>query len=279
MNAWLSARQQAQSVGFVPTMGALHEGHLSLIDRAKKENDLAVCSIFINPTQFNDPADLAKYPRTVEQDLHLLLQRQCDVVFLPEVQDIYSDPASQQRTYDLGTLDARWEGANRPGHFQGVCMVVQRLLEIIPSHRLYLGQKDFQQFLIIQHMVSNLLHGPIAVIPCPIVREPDGLAMSSRNLRLTPQERSESRVIAEALHLIQRSIPAISFDEALAKGRLHLQSASTLQHIDYLALINAEDLSPVAHYEAAKTILAIAAVQFPSARLIDNIVVKGQLGI
>lgn len=277
IHTWLSAQSAKKSIGFVPTMGALHEGHLSLIDAAKSDNDLVVCSIFVNPTQFNDPKDLEKYPRTVEEDLHLLLQRHCDVLFLPEVEDIYSDPSFKERTYDLGQLEARWEGSDRPGHFQGVCMVVQRLLEIVTTDRLYLGQKDFQQFMVLRHMVHNLLQWPIDVIPCPIVREPDGLAMSSRNRRLSAQERKDSLVLSEALQIIKDQLPNSSIHEALQNAKRHLESASSLQKIDYVAVVDPTDLAPVSDFQDSDIILAIVAAHFPSARLIDNWVVKGSL--
>ncbi len=277
IHAWLQSEHHTRSIGFVPTMGALHAGHLSLIDRSKAEKDLTVCSIFVNPTQFNDPNDLAKYPRTLADDTDKLLQHGCDVLFLPTEEEIYPDPSVKDRSYDLAGLDKRWEGANRPGHFQGVCMVVHRLLEIIPTDSLYLGQKDFQQFLILRHMVREILQWSVQVVPCPIVREDDGLAMSSRNVRLSEQERLDSLVLHRALQYIQQHAGQQPLHKLLQAAKSIITTAGSVQKLDYLAIVNAADLSPVEAYKDAPTLLAIVAAHFPSARLIDNQVIKGQL--
>lgn len=277
IHTWLRSEHLTHSIGFVPTMGALHAGHLSLIDRSKAENDLTVCSIFVNPTQFNDPNDLEKYPRTLTDDTDKLLQHNCDVLFLPTEEEIYPDPSIKARTYDLAGLEDRWEGANRPGHFQGVCMVVHRLLEIIPTDRLYLGQKDFQQFLILRHMVRHILHWPVQVIPCTIVREDDGLAMSSRNVRLSEQERQDSLVLHRALQYLQQHAGQQPLQELLQAAKSMVTSADSIQKLDYLAIVNPVDMAPVEDFDDAATLLAIVAAHLPSARLIDNQVIKGQL--
>lgn len=277
MHSWLTDQPSTHTVGFVPTMGALHDGHLSLLQRANQENTISVCSIFVNPTQFNDPNDYNAYPKTIEADMQLLQENGCDALFLPTEAEIYSAPAYRQRSYDLSPLDERWEGANRPGHFQGVCMVVHRLLEIIPTHRLYLGQKDFQQYLILKHLVNHILQWPIAVVPCPIIREADGLAMSSRNVRLSPQERQDSLVLFAALQHLKETLPFQPLDTCLAEAKALLAKAPSLQEVDYLSVVDPIDLSPIADFAQADNLLAIVAAHFPHARLIDNQVVKGKL--
>lgn len=275
LTSWLNQQSKEASIGFVPTMGALHRGHLSLINASRKENDITVCSIFVNPTQFNDPADLDKYPRTPTEDLALLRAAGCEVVLLPAVEDIYSDPAIKERSYDLQGLDQPWEGAHRPGHFQGVCMVVHRLLEIVPAHSLYLGQKDWQQMLILRKMISQLPEITTKVVPCPIVREEDGLAMSSRNALLTPQERHQSIAIYQTLQWISAHIHDKPWDVLLAEARERLHVAAPLiSAIEYLALVNGDTLAPASEKQPPACLLAITAVQFPSARLIDNIIIK-----
>ena len=180
-------RAQGAKTGFVPTMGALHEGHLSLLRKAREENDKVVCSIFVNPTQFNDPKDLEKYPRMPEADLRLLDSVSCDYVFMPPAEEIYPE-GYRLLDLDFGNLETVMEGEYRPGHFKGMATVVKRLFDITEPDHAYFGEKDFQQLAIIRRMV-DMLQIPLTIIPHPIVREADGLAMSSRNARLTPEER------------------------------------------------------------------------------------------
>lgn len=189
-------RETGLTIGFVPTMGALHDGHLSLVRRARAENDVVICSIFVNPIQFNNPEDLKKYPRTLEKDLNMLEQVGCDLVFLPSVEEMY--PEEIHKEYDFGNLGNVMEGAFRPGHFNGVAIVVHKLFDITLPHRAYFGEKDFQQLAIIKELVriENL---PVEIIPCPIAREDDGLAMSSRNARLTPEMRKAAPFIYQVL--------------------------------------------------------------------------------
>ncbi len=189
-------RKKEFRIGFVPTMGALHQGHLSLVERSVNENNITVVSIFVNPTQFDDPSDLEKYPRTLDRDLELLQARQVDVVFLPSVEEMYPEP--DLRTFDLGGLDHLMEGAHRPGHFNGVAQIVSKLFEAVRPHRAYFGQKDFQQLVIVRHLARQF-QPELKIIACPIVREPDGLAMSSRNTRLTPRERQAAPTIFRIL--------------------------------------------------------------------------------
>src|ERR1700691_4943551 len=181
---WLNHETvSGKSIGFVPTMGALHEGHISLITISKKETDITVCSIFVNPTQFNDPRDFQKYPITLEKDIALLEQAGTDVLFLPEVEEIYPKGTSGLEHYDLGRIETLLEGQYRPGHFQGVCQVMRRLLDVVRPDDLFMGQKDYQQCMVLQRLLE--LRGmPTRLHRCPILREPDGLAMSSRNMGL-----------------------------------------------------------------------------------------------
>src|SRR5690242_13565632 len=191
LRKWLDHQRQTENnIGFVPTMGALHSGHLSLIEASKKENSITVSSIFVNPTQFNDPTDFEKYPVTIEKDIDLLEGIGCDAIFLPSVEEIYPNGTKSVKHYELGYLEKILEGKFRPGHFQGVCMVVERLLEIVEPDKLYLGQKDFQQCMVIRKLISLMgKENTISLEISPTLREPDGLAMSSRNVRLNEEER------------------------------------------------------------------------------------------
>ena len=189
-------RKQGKSIGLVPTMGALHEGHLSLIDASLRSNDITVISIFVNPTQFNDRKDFEKYPRDLDKDLELIRLKGCDLVFAPSEEEIY--PEKDTRVFDFGTLDKYMEGKYRPGHFNGVAQIVSRLFDIIEPDRAYFGEKDFQQLVIIKNLVQQL-NLPVEIVPCPIIRESDGLAMSSRNRLLTPEQRKSASKISKVL--------------------------------------------------------------------------------
>ena len=202
-------KKEKGEIGFVPTMGALHAGHLSLVDAAKKQNKIVVCSIFVNPTQFNDPEDFKKYPVTLEKDILMFEGAGCDVLFIPSVEDIYPNGINDLAHYDLGFLETVLEGKFRPGHFQGVCMVMGRLLEIIFPNNLYIGQKDYQQCMVIKKLVELMgLKNKIKVNICPTLREEDGLAMSSRNTRLLPQDRIKAATISKALRYIKENLKA-----------------------------------------------------------------------
>ena len=197
LKAYLAAeRQDNKQVGFVPTMGALHAGHLSLVKRCREENDVCVVSVFVNPTQFNDKHDLETYPRTLDKDCALLETAGCDYVFAPSVEEMYPEPDT--RTFDFGTVSAVMEGARRPGHFNGVAQIVSKLFYAVEPNRAYFGEKDFQQIAVIRAMVKQL-QIPVEIVACPIVREADGLALSSRNVRLTPEQRQKAPLIARTL--------------------------------------------------------------------------------
>lgn len=256
-------------IGFVPTMGALHAGHLSLMAAAQQDNDLTVCSIFVNPTQFNDPQDLLKYPRTIEADIQALIAQGVDVLFLPEVDEVY--PSHWQTPhFDLHPLDTVLEGAYRPGHFDGVAQVVHRLLYIVQPHRLYLGQKDFQQWRIVDALIQQLSL-PVELICCPISREADGLARSSRNVRLTPDQRHEAPFLYQVLHHIQSQTPHQPVDVLRQWGQQQLQSHPSFR-LDYLDLVDGYTLQPVQDWAASPLIIACLAAYMAEVRLIDNLI-------
>lgn len=251
------------SIGFVPTMGALHEGHLSLIKKSKAQNGFTVCSIFINPTQFNNLTDFEKYPVTLEKDIDLLEQSGCDCLFLPSIHEIYP-PGYQAPHYAITELEAVFEGSYRPGHFQGVCQVVHRLLNLVAPDKLYLGEKDFQQCMVIKKLI-RLLNIPVVVIVCATLREADGLAMSSRNMRLSEEDRRKAPYIYQTLLQIANSFNAQSLLPSLKK---ELEEKGF--KIDYLDVADADNLSAISETTTRK--VALIAAFIGEVRLIDNIV-------
>jgi pantoate--beta-alanine ligase len=267
-----SLKQSGNKIGFVPTMGALHAGHISLLEIALKENDVVICSIFVNPTQFNDPKDLEKYPRPIEKDTELLEKAGCRILFLPEVEDIYGD--NTPWTHTFGELENIWEGAMRPGHFKGVGQVVYKLFNIVKPDNAYFGQKDFQQTLIIKRLIQDFKL-PIELHICPIIREKNGLAMSSRNIRLNDAEHLASGKIYEALMSVKTGIDNQEFDfeNLLAKANAILQSIPSIQ-LEYIDLVNPETLQKVLKINQNDKLLMIIAVKFGTTRLIDNMYVK-----
>ncbi|MDQ3048685.1 MAG: pantoate--beta-alanine ligase [Bacteroidota bacterium] len=277
-----SVRELKLKIGFVPTMGALHPGHMSLIQAAKKECDVVVCSIFVNPTQFNDPRDLEKYPRTLEKDAQLLQAAGCDLIFAPEVTEMYSPAEIEQKRLnledktwteglhvDFGSLDKVMEGAHRQGHFNGVAQVVSKLFRMVKPHKSYFGQKDFQQLAIIKSMVKQL-GLDTEVVSCPIMREADGLAMSSRNTRLSPAEREKAPVIYKILHEASKMQDSASAEEIRAfvdsQFKLHPEF-----NLEYFEISDAETLLPLKDLKSAKSAVACIAVKLGELRLIDNI--------
>jgi pantoate--beta-alanine ligase len=255
--------------GFVPTMGALHEGHISLVRRAKEENDRVVVSIFINPTQFNNPEDLKRYPRMPEKDFGLLQKANADLIFYPEVKEMYPEGSAEKSGYDFGSLEKVLEGAFRPGHFKGVAQVVSRLFEIVNPDRAYFGEKDFQQLAVIRELVRQK-NFKVEIIGCPTVREPDGLAMSSRNLLLSPEMRKEAVKISEALFFVrdhQKTIPL----HDIRKKAIELIEASGKMKVEYLEIAEAKTLQPVSRWEDGSDLRCLAAVQAGNIRLIDNV--------
>jgi len=270
-----TARQKGSTIGFVPTMGALHQGHLSLIHEARQHTSLVVCSIFVNPTQFNDPSDFEKYPITIEKDIELLTGAGTDVLFLPSVPEMYPEGLSGPAPhYDFGELESVLEGAHRPGHFQGVGRVVHKLLDIVQPQKLFMGQKDLQQCLVVKHLLK-LIGSPAEMIICPTLREPDGLAMSSRNVRLSPAERTNAVALYKALSYIRDNIHAGQpLPDVLTAARLQLQSSKF--EADYLDLIAVKDGNAITYpqslAEASGPMYAVVAAKMQGSpvRLIDN---------
>ncbi|MFN4233624.1 MAG: pantoate--beta-alanine ligase [Bacteroidia bacterium] len=256
----------SKKIGFVPTMGALHKGHISLIDKARNENDIVICSIFVNPTQFNDPTDLEKYPRTPESDSELLKNAGCDVLFSPSIEEMY--PEKDTRVFDFGGIDKVMEGKFRPGHFNGVAQIVTKLFDLIKPHNAYFGKKDFQQLTIIKHIVKTL-NIPVNIIACETVREEDGLAMSSRNVRLNEEERKQATYISKALFFIKDNANNFDLEELKVKA-LSILAPHSLIKLEYLEIVDTETLLPVNKINAGRTVACIAAF-VGNVRLIDNI--------
>ena len=260
-------KQRKGTCGFVPTMGALHEGHLSLVDRCRKECDTVVVSVFVNPTQFNDPNDLKNYPRTAEADIALLEKAGADFAFMPSVEEIY--PEKDTRVFDFGLLDKVMEGPSRPGHFNGVAQVVSRLFDIVGCDIAYFGEKDFQQIAIIREMVRQLNY-PIQIVPCPIVRNPDGLALSSRNLLLTPEHRKAAPLIYQTLSEevgLHRTFPV----EETKHRVIERINANPLLHVEYFSIVNADTLQYINDWSEAENVRGCIVVHAGAVRLIDNI--------
>ena len=254
-------------VGFVPTMGALHDGHLSLINRAKKDNDIVVSSVFVNPIQFNNPTDLEKYPRTPERDIEKLEQAGCDAVFMPSVDEMY--PEKVEDHYDFGDLERVMEGACRPGHFNGVAIVVRKLFDIVNPDRAYFGEKDFQQLAIIKKMVQNL-NMNLEIVPCPIIRENDGLAMSSRNVRLNETERAIAPQIFATLNdAISKKVsmtPAEMKEYTLAK-----YAEIKEFDVEYVEITDEINLKSLENWNECDHARIFVALQLGPVRLIDNV--------
>jgi pantoate--beta-alanine ligase len=265
---FLGEKATGTSFGFVPTMGALHAGHLALLHRSKRETDKTICSIFVNPTQFNDPADFSKYPITLEDDIRMLEMTGVDILFLPDVHEIYPEGTASLETYDLGRMDQLLEGRQRPGHFQGVCQVVHRLLSVTRPDVLFMGRKDFQQCMVIRRLI-HLKSIPVRLEICDTVREADGLAMSSRNMRLSPDDRSTAPILYDVLNRLKRGLDAGPLESRLRAGREALAAAGF--RVDYLEICRTTDLEPVTEWDGHTPITALAAAFLGEVRLIDNI--------
>jgi pantoate--beta-alanine ligase len=260
-------RTENCKIGFIPTMGALHKGHTSLIGKCKADGMLSVCSIFVNPTQFNDKNDLAKYPVTIDADIEMLLDAGCDVLFLPSEQEVYPEGADSMPVFDFGYLDTVLEGANRPGHFKGVGQVVARLLGIVDANRIYMGQKDYQQCMVVEQLL-DMTNSNTELVVCPIVREPDGLAMSSRNRRLTDPQRALAGIIYQCLVSVQAKQATDSF--ALVKKECEDLMAAKGLVPEYITLANATDLTLMDEYTPGTRTVALIAARVGNVRLIDN---------
>lgn len=260
---------QHQTIGFVPTMGALHQGHISLIEQSKEETDLTVCSIFVNPTQFNDPKDFDRYPVTIDTDTKKLLHCGCDVLFIPSPKEIYPNGIQQLEHYNLGFIETVLDGKYRPGHFQGVCQVVYRLLSIVAPHFMFLGQKDYQQCMVIEKM-TQLTGLGTAIRICPTLREADGLAMSSRNMRLNEQERKQAGTIYETLTFMKKELQPGNL-QALKQKATDLLQAKGFK-VDYTEIANASTLELLNEWDGNDRLVALIAAFVNEVRLIDNMI-------
>jgi pantoate--beta-alanine ligase len=250
-------------------MGALHAGHIALVNRATAENEYVVVSIFVNPIQFNNKEDLAKYPRPIDDDIRKLEEVACDLLFFPDVNEMYPEPVVDK--YNFGMLDKVLEGKFRPGHFNGVAVVVRKLFDIITPDRAYFGMKDYQQLRIIQTMTSTL-NLPVEIVPCPTIREKDGLAMSSRNIRLSKNERAMAPAIFKVLTQIKESMGKMTLTEAEQWGISKLNKYNEM-NVDYLSVVDAETLMPVKEWNDANHLIVCAAVNVGNIRLIDNMLI------
>ena len=270
--AILVYRRQGASIGFVPTMGALHKGHLSLISKAKQENDIVVCSIFVNPVQFNNKEDFEKYPHTENEDIQLLNKEKCDLLFTPSQKEIYPDSTHNNLDFNFGDLDKVMEGKYRSGHFKGVAIVVKRLLEIVLPNKAYFGEKDFQQLAIVKVLVKQCFP-TIDIVPCPIMREADGLAMSSRNMRLTIEERKVVSLIYKTLFEAKtRAQSNTVFDlKQWVEGEINAQP---LMKLEYFEISNINTLNPIENWEVNQKYIACIAVFIGKVRLIDNMIIE-----
>jgi pantoate--beta-alanine ligase len=257
------------TIGFVPTMGALHEGHHTLIRQAKAENDITACSIFVNPIQFNISEDLEKYPRNLAQDTRILNQNGCDLLFHPNAEEMYPGGKTGTLEIDFGMLDKVMEGKFRPGHFKGVALVVKKLFEIIQPSRAYFGKKDFQQLAVIKLLVEKL-QLPVEIIPCETVRETDGLAMSSRNLRLTIGERQIARKIFEVLCKIREKGTRTPVWELKEWAVKKIQEDPQFR-VEYFEIADTETLMPLENWSQKNRAIALTAVYLGDVRLIDNV--------
>ena len=266
------ARQRGSSIGFVPTMGALHAGHLELVNTCRAQSDCCVVSIFVNPTQFNEAADFEKYPVDLERDIALLYQGDVDVVFIPDVEEVYPDGPASVSSIDLKGLDARMEGKFRPGHFAGVAQVMERLLRMVEPDDLYMGQKDFQQTVIIRHIIE-VLGLNIGFVLCPTIREEHGLAMSSRNELLSRDLRRRARVIYVTLDTLRQ----VHADHSPAELKRWAMRALDLPGFrpEYVEIVDARTLEPVVSFDQSDEVVVCCAVWAGDVRLIDNIILKG----
>lgn len=263
-------KKAGRQIGFVPTMGALHSGHIALIKRSKQETDITVCSIFVNPTQFNNPTDYQLYPNTIEKDIQQLEEAGTSVLFLPSIQEMYPNGTSGLEHYDLGYLETILEGKYRPGHFQGVCQVMNRLLSMVQPHQLFMGQKDYQQCMVVNRLLQ-LMQSSAKLITFPTVREPDGLAMSSRNLRLLPEDRQKATTIYECLTLIKEQCKKGAGWAAIKEQAAQLLTSRGFR-IDYVELADATTLQPAGSCEGSGSQVALIAAFLGDVRLIDNMI-------
>ena len=263
-------KNEGKVIGFVPTMGALHKGHLSLVKEARKHCDVVVVSIFVNPTQFNNPDDLKTYPRDLDKDVKMLEELDVELIFAPTVKEMY--PEEDTRQFDFGNLDKVMEGKYRPGHFNGVAQVVSKLFDQVTPDKAFFGEKDFQQLAIIRRLVKDLKM-PVDVVGCPIVREPDGLAMSSRNMLLTPEMRKNAPVIAETLSESLNFAPGKTVKETIDLVTEKINNTGELE-VEYFEIVDGDTLQAVENWDDSNYIVGCIAVFAGKVRLIDNVTYK-----
>jgi len=254
-------------VGFVPTMGALHEGHISLIECCNAQCDYTIVSIFVNPTQFNDPNDFKKYPRILDNDLELLKKVKVDFLFTPSKEEMYTE--EDKRDFDLAGLDKVMEGAHRPGHFRGVCLIVSKIFELVQPTKAYFGEKDFQQVAVIKHL-TRLMNYPVEIIPCPIIREEDGLAMSSRNMLLTKEHRDNAPLIAKTLLEATKKTKTSNVQET-KDWVIRTINENPFLKVEYFEIVDENSLQPVTEWNNTANKRGCIAVFAGNVRLIDNI--------
>ncbi len=272
LQAYIETQKKAnKTVGLVPTMGALHDGHMTLMESAIEENDLLVCSIFVNPTQFNEKEDLVKYPRPLEDDIAMLTKVGCHILFLPEVDEVYPK-GWETPSFDFKNLDKPMEGAFRPGHFNGVAQVIHRLLDIVKPTSLYVGQKDYQQWAIIQSMLQQL-NSTVRLVCCPIARKENGLAMSSRNMRLSEESIAIAPNIYKILQEAKQNLIHFSIEEVKEKAIASLNSIPEFQ-LDYFEIADGNNLEAITEKGSSGLIVACTAVFLANVRLIDNLILK-----
>lgn len=264
-------RSKGLTIGFVPTMGALHEAHISLINHSATVTDITVCSIFVNPTQFNDPTDYKKYPVTLESDIRKLSASDASVLFVPPVSEVYREGTAALEQYDLGYLETILEGKFRPGHFQGVCQVMSRLLRAVEPDYLFMGQKDYQQCMVIRKLLTYL-DQHISFVTCPTIREEDGLAMSSRNMRLTADERRKAPLIYYTLSEIKSRLVAGS-SEQLRQDAINKLTDGGFR-VEYVEIADADNLRPYTEWDGRSKLVALIAAYLGDVRLIDNLLLN-----
>ncbi|PLX12178.1 MAG: pantoate--beta-alanine ligase [Marinilabiliales bacterium] len=258
---------KGRRIGFVPTMGALHKGHLSLLDFASKENDVVVVSIFVNPTQFNDKSDYKKYPRILEKDIEKLNKVKCDYVFTPDENEMY--PEEDNREFSFGNLDKVMEGKHRPGHFRGVALIVSKLFEVVKPHKAYFGEKDFQQVAVIKHITEQMKFD-IEIVSCPIIREEDGLAMSSRNMLLSDEQRANVSLISRTLFEAKENSKSLTVQET-KDWVIRTINENPLLDVEYFEIVDDSSLEPITEWKQTRGTVGCVAVHVGNIRLIDNV--------
>jgi pantoate--beta-alanine ligase len=259
-------KAENKTIGFVPTMGALHQGHLSLVEQSKKQSDITVVSIFVNPTQFNNKSDLEKYPRTIEQDLEMLKSKNVDIVFMPDEKEMY--PEKDTRKFNFGNLETDMEGKFRDGHFNGVAQIVSKLFDFVKPNKAFFGLKDFQQVAIIKAMVRQL-EMPIEIVPCPIIREQNGLAMSSRNQRLSNEQKQDATILYKTLKNITENYKDFTPTDLQNFSIKEIEKNSNLK-VEYLEIIDDNSLKTINNWNESKNISCCVAAYCGDIRLIDN---------